>query len=334
MTPLARHFLLLVPTLASCADSGSSCPKSFPDAPDASRVYEVPVSELEAAGGEDGDIDVATCGAMCEARGAMVVWDNVTGCTADVSDTEAVGDSGEPLGVLTCTGKFHEVCMGGRTPAGRARVCRARGSATGRYLARMATDEALSVVAFRQLARDLQRLGAPEEFVRAALAAAQDETRHARLVAALARRHGARPPRAHVGAAPAPNLGELGAQNAAAGCVTETWSALLVRHQTLHAPDPEMRRVFAIIAADELRHAELSWAIHAWAEQAGVSGAALRAHIQTSADRLGRRAGRRAPAGLGLPTAARARALHQELQSRVWSAAPTPASTVNVRAAR
>lgn len=334
MTPLARHFLLLVPTLAGCVDSGSSCGQSVLDAPEGSRIYEVPVPELEAAAGEDGDIDVATCATLCDGQESWIVWDNVTGCTADVSDTEAAGDSGEPLGVLTCTGKFHEVCLGGRTPAGRARVCRARGSATGRYLARMATDEALSVVAFRQLARDLERLGAPAELVQGALAAAQDETRHARLVAALARRHGARPPRAQVGAASAPNLGELAAQNAAAGCVTETWSALMVRHQALHAPDPEMRRVFAIIAADELRHAELSWAIHAWAEEAGVSGLALRAQVHQSAERLGRRVGRRAPVGLGLPTPARARALHQELQSRLWSAAPTPASTVNVRAAR
>ena len=39
---------------------------------------------------------------------------------------------------------------------------------------------------------------------------------------------------------------------------------LLVLYQSLHAEDPILRKVFASIAADELRHAELSLRCHRW----------------------------------------------------------------------
>jgi hypothetical protein len=62
-----------------------------------------------------------------------------------------------------------------------------------------------------------------------------------------------------------PSLARLARENAAEGCVRETYGALLATWQAAHAADPEIRAAMGGIAEDETRHAELSWAIHAWA---------------------------------------------------------------------
>ena len=63
------------------------------------------------------------------------------------------------------------------------------------FFARSAWLEAASVGAFRRLARELRAHGAPDELIAAAKACALDEIRHARLMARLAKKHGASVPR-------------------------------------------------------------------------------------------------------------------------------------------
>src|SRR5262249_43116456 len=60
-------------------------------------------------------------------------------------------------------------------------------------------------------------------------------------------------------------LGEVALENAIEGCVRETWGALLAAWQAETAEDPGVRATMAAIAPDETRHAELAWAIDAWA---------------------------------------------------------------------
>ena len=62
-----------------------------------------------------------------------------------------------------------------------------------------------------------------------------------------------------------PTLARLARHNLAAGCIEETWGALVAMHQAIHARDSRVQRVMAAIAPDEARHAELAWAIHRWA---------------------------------------------------------------------
>jgi hypothetical protein len=51
------------------------------------------------------------------------------------------------------------------------------------------------------------------------------------------------------------------------GCVRETYGAVVTGWQARTAGDEEIRRALGPIAEDELRHAELAWAVDAWASE-------------------------------------------------------------------
>ncbi len=194
------------------------------------------------------------------------------GCTADVYVPPANGSltfdcfdcfgggGRRPTGLLSERRAVSDRCEKPRTSAG------ARASAT--YFSRMAYDEAASVHAFLGLEEDLLRIGAPPELVAAAARSARDEVRHARVMARRARASGAdvATPRVRRRRADARSLESIARENAVEGCVHETFGALQLRWQASHAPEPSMRRLFARIAADETRHAALSWMIARWIE--------------------------------------------------------------------
>jgi hypothetical protein len=60
------------------------------------------------------------------------------------------------------------------------------------------------------------------------------------------------------------SLLEIALDNAREGCVRETFGALLATYQAAGAEDGHVRNVMAGIAADETRHAMLSWKLMAW----------------------------------------------------------------------
>jgi hypothetical protein len=130
----------------------------------------------------------------------------------------------------------------------------------------MAYLEAVSVHAFARLERELAAHGAPPELRRAARRARRDEIRHTAMTARLARRRGASP---RMPDAPAPcverTLFEVALENAVEGCIRETYGAVQGLVEARTSRDRTMRRAMESIAADECRHAELAWAVHAWA---------------------------------------------------------------------
>lgn len=166
-------------------------------------------------------------------------------------------DDGQEVPALLCTS--NPDCVAGRRPAGF------EGPTAGSWLARAACLEAASIRAFRELARDLRSLGAPADLAEDAERAARDERRHARVVARLARRGGARIPRVPEATSPPPTLLELAKRNAVEGCVREAYGAAEARWQALHATDPAVRRAMGGIAPDEASHAALAVRIDAWA---------------------------------------------------------------------
>jgi hypothetical protein len=137
--------------------------------------------------------------------------------------------------------------------------------ALGAMFARMAHLEAASVPAFERLAQELAAHGAPARLVRAARRSAAEEVRHALAMGSLARRHGAPMPEVAVAPFEPRTLEALAIENAVEGCVRETFGALLAGWQARNAEDGAVREALGTIAPDELRHAELSWAIDAWA---------------------------------------------------------------------
>lgn len=214
-------------------------------------------------------------------------------------------------------------CASGRRPAGLHAVAGEPLDSPGPWLAATAHLEAASVPAFERLADELRSHGAPEELQAAARRAAADERRHAAGMTAAARRYGARPP-AFVVDPPRPrSLAALARENAVEGCVRETWAALLAAYQAMSAEDPAFRALMAEVAEDERRHAELAWAIDAWA-RTRLSAAEVRelddaragaaAALRPSVDPPEPLAG-----PLGLPQLARAEPMWRALTAVLWA---------------
>ncbi len=215
-------------------------------------------------------------------------------------------------------------CSSGRRPAGLCVPATSAVDDLGAWLAGAAYLEAASVPAFERLADELRALGAPEVLRSAALAAADEERRHAEAMTAQARRFGVAVATPALGAPEPRPLVALALENAVEGCVRETWAALLAAHQAQSAEDPALRALMAAIADDERRHAELAWAIDAWARTrlSPVELAAVDAARATAADAL--RPGADPPEALrrplGLPSLTRAEPMWRALAATLWAA--------------
>lgn len=104
----------------------------------------------------------------------------------------------------------------------------------------------------------------------------------------------------------------------------ETWAALLTAHQAEAAEDPALRALMAEIADDERRHAELAWAIDAWArtQLSPADAAAIdRARAVAAAELRPRADPPEVQAcALGLPRLARTEPMWQALVAAPWAA--------------
>lgn len=200
----------------------------------------------------DGPLTDAGCAQLCAER-VPPSSGELRGCRVTALD----GGNDE----LACVTKVH--CIGGRRPIGLVAASAIRGDELGAYFARLAHLEAASIEAFRRLAHDLARHEAPAALVAGARRAADDEVRHARLTAGLARRHGAAVPPVEIAAASPLSLLELARDNATEGQIAETYGAIVATWQSQHAPRP-IARAMARLAHDETRHSELASAIGAW----------------------------------------------------------------------
>lgn len=213
----------------------------------------------------------------------------------------------------------------GRRPTGLREVAGfAARDRAGAWLAEAAWLEAASIHAFVELARELKARGAPARLVRAALAAAQDEVRHTEVMTQLALRYGAKPQLPVVAAAVPRTLAAMAIENAVEGCVRETWGALCALWQASTAQDRQVRRVYAEIAKDELRHAQLAWAIDAWCtpQLDDVARAKVAMARQLAAQQLleGHRSLAELPA-LGVPSPLQARGMLERASSSLWKVA-------------
>ena len=144
--------------------------------------------------------------------------------------------------------------------------------------------EAASVDAFAILAAELRAHGAPAGLIGGAERARKDEVRHARMTAALARRFSACPVPPIVTRREVRSLLQIALENAVEGCVREAYGAFLASWQAAAATDEFVRKVMRRIAPDEVRHAELAFAVDDWirpqlsaAEQRLVAEARARA---------------------------------------------------------
>jgi len=228
--------------LAGAPFALNACSSSCPD-----NGHEPPIvtSKTVAADfAEGGPLSAAQCTDVCD------IGESVVTCVRESADT------------VLCLNEPYP-CEG-RRPAGLCGAEQRSRNAFVRHLADAAWLEAASVIAFRQLRSELHSQRAPRRLLRAISRSTRDERRHARTSKALARRFGV--PVAPVQSQPpAPrSLLEIALENAVEGCVRETWGALIALRQAARATEPRVRATMSRIAPDEVRHAELAWAVDRW----------------------------------------------------------------------
>lgn len=295
------------------------CPSTWKCDPDEREftldqdLTEADVQELLTIYGVEDRADL-DCARVCEhleyEASEWFVVGELDACALDL-DEPAGADTTEVVGSVSCSGAEIEYYCEGRRPLGH--VERETASGLAGYLAGAAHLEAASVLAFEELTAQLRAWGAPEELVRRCQRAAEEERAHAAAVGALAQALGEAP------AAPArrpadDDLYSAARHNAVEGCVHETWAALLAWWKASRATTAELRQVYAALAEDELRHAELAWDLHAWmlSRLDPDQAESLRAAQRKALRRLPALAASQAaalPAELGLPEPEHAEAI-------------------------
>ncbi len=133
--------------------------------------------------------------------------------------------------------------------------------------------EHASVASFNQFSLQLLALGAPATLVHGAQRAALDEVDHAErcfgVVAVVSGAAEGPGPLALAGMRASASLVDAAAAAAVEGCVGETLAALLAGARARGAQVDAVRANLETIAADEARHAELSWRFVRWALDQG-----------------------------------------------------------------
>jgi hypothetical protein len=198
-------------------------------------------------------VDLATCIGPCHSGFLYCQL-----ATVSCDDSGNLLDAATVVECVSCNG------IAGRRPRGLTPARLTRRTPVGDYFAAMAHLESASVRAFRDLGGWLDGFGAPAALGLAARRFADDERRHTRAAARLARRFGGVPPRVRIARVREPTLAELLEDDAVEGCVKETFGALVATWQSAHAADARVRRTMRRIAADETRHAALAWEVLHW----------------------------------------------------------------------
>lgn len=146
--------------------------------------------------------------------------------------------------------------------------------------------EHASIASFAVLALDLMALGAPAHLLRGAHLAALDEIAHAEYAFAMASPEGKRlgPGPLAIPSRPPPTLLGLAVESLRDGCFGETAAAMSLQRRAERSRDGAQAKILALMADDELRHAELAFAIVAWAARQG--GEAVLAAVRAEAAKL------------------------------------------------
>jgi hypothetical protein len=175
------------------------------------------------------------------------------------------------------------------------------------------------------LADELRMHDAPRHFIASALHSRRDEIRHARITDRLARRYGGRSSQVRVEPMRPRPFYDVAADNAAEGCIRETYGALVAHLQALRAQDPRVRAALTSIARDETRHAALSWDLHAWARSrmSRAQRRRLRTCQRDALDRLEHELTRPEPESVqtlaGMPSPTQARSLFDGLRRTLFA---------------
>ena len=241
------------------------------NAADVTREYEIDRALTQAMltavrGDSPEELCESACLALLELEEGISMVDEITSCEASAASGEDPWEPGTTAVTIVCRAETTGpgFCTG-RRPLGHAEATLAVDS-TASWLAVHAHLERASVAAFEELAHWLSRRGAPVTLIDRCRVAAGDEVRHAIVLEGFALRHGAEVPALRADPHPQ-HLAAVAMHNAVEGCVREAFAAIVAGYQARRAEDPQVREAFEAIAADEVRHGQLAWDLHAWFSQ-------------------------------------------------------------------
>lgn len=320
MLPIRRRLAVVVLTVLAAATSGCcGDEKEEVEEHHTGRVMGAVLDEIRMDNETDDERCDAACIIVAEAGAGDDTPDSVASCTATVEGSDAPWDLAHDEVQIDCRAVYLRgtFCTGRRPQGHREAAIDAVDHGT--WFAVHAHLEAASVAAFEELARWLERRGAPEQLVARCRAAAADEIVHAELMRVPA--GGAVPP-CHAERGD-DALVAVALHNAVEGCVHESFAALVAAHQATRAK--RARGVFEVLAKDELRHGQLAWDLHAWLlpqlsdeERATVERAQLAAFAELPQRAV--ESARRTPADLGWPDAARAASMARMFAAQLGAA--------------
>jgi len=234
----------------------------------AGPVYLQNMSPVQAFLQQTDDEDL--CKSICSnIASSSVIVKNIENCKLDlVADWREIAaeyankenPNNQQIGVVECnamltSGRKGRIAM---TPTKTNSVSNDWGG----YFARAAQEEATAVFSFQEFLAHLHQWDAPDELKDRCQTIIQEEQIHTLMMSALAERHGQEsvaiefPDHKH--ATPF----ELALHNALAGCIEETWSAVLAEYQSQKSA--RYTHIFNKIAKDEASHAQFSWDAHQW----------------------------------------------------------------------
>jgi hypothetical protein len=173
-------------------------------------------------------------------------------------------ESGTPV-ILTGAKRMEGCITVGRQPqALLACSAVAPSNIIGDYLARVAHLEGAAVLAFGELANELDRLGVDASLSERARKAQGEELRHEACMEKHASRYHVRHAAPQAATQRYESLFALALHNAQEGCVRETYGALVAKHQAMFAGDDGLRSDMQTIAAEEVSHAAWSHDLDTW----------------------------------------------------------------------
>ena len=187
-------------------------------------------------------------------------WKEVVATVQDLDRESLYEQLQYPVGVVECSGSIVHIQFGraATTPT----KLESFEADWGGYFANLAQEEATAVFAFGELLEHLQRWQAPESLQDWCRKIIREERTHALMMSGLAHRNGQGSAVIQFPSVNQVSMKEMAIHNALTGCIGETWSAVLLRYQSEHAP--KYNGVFKRIAKDETSHAEFSWVLHEW----------------------------------------------------------------------
>jgi hypothetical protein len=187
-------------------------------------------------------------------------WKEVVGAVQEQGRDVLLPQLNVKVGVVSCNGDI------GRIMHGRAATTPAQYQELdddwGGYFARLAQEEATAVFAFGELLEYLQDWEAPKLLQDWCSRIIEEEKVHTLMMSGLAHRNGQGSAVIQFPSVNQVSMKEMAIHNALTGCIGETWSAVLLRYQSEHAP--KYNGVFKRISKDETSHAEFSWSLHEW----------------------------------------------------------------------